>query len=41
MLPFREASVGQPILAAIVAAVVLVAAPARYQGILVATIGWV
>lgn len=41
MLPFREASVGQPILAAIVAAVVLVAASARYQGIPVATIGWV
>lgn len=41
MLPFREASVGQPLLAAIVAAVVLVAAPARYQGIPVVTIGWV
>lgn len=41
MLPFREASVGQPILTAIAATVVLVAAPATYQGIPVATIGWI
>ncbi|MDN5688496.1 MAG: hypothetical protein L0G94_17720 [Brachybacterium sp.] len=41
MLPFREASVGQPILVAIAATVVLVAAPARYQGIPVATTGWI
>lgn len=41
MLPFRKASVGQPILAAIAATVVLVAAPAQYQGIPVATIGWI
>ena len=41
MLPFREASVGQPILTAIAATVVIVAAPARYQGVPVVIIGWI
>src|SRR5699024_9757242 len=41
MSPFREASVGQTILAAIAATILLVAAPARYQGIDVSAIGWI
>src|SRR5690625_6901326 len=41
MLPFREASVGQPILTAIAATVVIVAAPTRYQGVPVVIIGWI
>src|SRR5699024_12522456 len=40
MSPFREASVGQPILAAIAATILLVAAPARYRGMVGSAIGW-
>src|SRR5699024_2847606 len=39
--PLREASVGPPLWAAIAATILLVAAPARYQGIDVSAIGWI